>query len=65
MQFGDGMMSGYLNPSKTRMRFDFLSLLDMSKVTNKYMCIGYEDEKGKIYPYTTPLTCLNTITVQF
>jgi len=44
---GTGMRRGYLNPSGTRMRFNFSSLL------GKYMRIEYGDEEGK--------TCLRPI----
>ncbi|KEH22005.1 hypothetical protein MTR_7g029010 [Medicago truncatula] len=37
---------GYPNPSGTRMRFNFSSLLGMGRVTGKYMRIGYGDGEG-------------------
>jgi hypothetical protein len=45
------MGRGYLNASETGMRFDFLSLLDMGKVADKYMIVGYGDGEGKTCPH--------------
>jgi len=46
-----GMGRGYPNTSQTRMRFDFLSPLDMSRVEDKYMVVGYGDGEGKTCPH--------------
>jgi len=41
--FNAGMGWGYPNPSRTGIEFNFSSSLDMSKITGKYMIIGYGD----------------------
>ncbi|KEH34627.1 hypothetical protein MTR_3g066050 [Medicago truncatula] len=48
----------YPNPSGTGMRFNFSSTLGMSKVTDKYMRIGYGE--GKTCPHPATLPCLET-----
>ncbi|RHN39664.1 hypothetical protein MtrunA17_Chr8g0346271 [Medicago truncatula] len=53
---GTGM--GSPNPSGTWMWFDFLSSLDVGKVTGKYMRTGYGDGEGKTRPLPAPLPCL-------
>jgi len=51
----------YPNPSETEMRFNFSFPLDMDRVTNKYMKIGYEDREYKTRPHPSPLPCLLTL----
>jgi hypothetical protein len=46
-----GMGRGYPNASETGMRFDFLSPLDMGRVADKYMIVGYGDGEGKTCPH--------------
>jgi len=55
-----GMGRGYLNPSGTWMRFDFSSPLDMSRITDKNIEVGYGDGEGKTYPKPAQLSCLNS-----
>jgi len=54
------MGQGYPNPSGTGMRFNFSSPLDMSRVTGKYMKIGYKDGEGKTRPHPAPFPCLHS-----
>jgi len=53
------MRRGYSNPSETVTGFNFSSLLDMSRVTDKCFGVGYGNTEGKIRPYPVPLPCLN------
>jgi len=57
---GTGMRWGYPNPPGKGMRFNFSSLLDMSRVTGKYIRIGYGDGEGKTRPHPAPLPCLTS-----
>jgi hypothetical protein len=56
------MGRGYLNLSGTGMRFNFSSLLDMSRVTSKYLGVGYGDGEGKTHPHPSQLSSLSMIT---
>ena len=42
-----GMKRVYPNPSEMRMRFDFSSLLDIDRVTGKYIRVWHGDREGK------------------
>jgi len=48
----------YPNPSKTGMRFDLSSPLDMGRVAGKYMWVGCEDGEGKTILHPASLSCL-------
>jgi len=52
------MGRGYPNPSGTGMGFNFSFPLDMDRVTDKYMKIGYRDGECKTRPHPTPLPYL-------
>jgi len=49
------MRREYPNPLGTGLRFNFLSPLDMDRVTGKYMGVG--DEDGKAKHVSTPPHC--------
>jgi len=55
---GDGDAVGILEPTGVGMRFNFSSLLDMCRVTGKYMGVEDEDEEGKIRSHFDSLPCL-------
>jgi len=55
LNLGTGMGRGYPNPSGLGMRFTFSSPLGMSRVTSKYMRIGYGNGECKTHPYSAPL----------
>ena len=46
------------NPLKMGMRFNFLSLLGMDKVTRKYMRVRDGDEERKTRLHLVSLSCL-------
>ena len=55
---GMGMEQGYSNSSGMEMRFDFLSSLNKSRVTCKYIKVRYGDKESKIScPYLAPFLC--------
>jgi len=45
-----GMKMGYLDPLRMGMRFNFLYLLDMDKITDKYMIVGDGNGECKSVP---------------
>jgi len=53
---GQGWGGNTPNPLETGMRFNFLSLLDMFSVADKYMGVG--DGEGKTRPHPAPLPSL-------
>lgn len=53
---GTGVGRGYPNPSGTGMGFNFSSSLDMGRITDKYMRIGYGDGEDKIRHHPAPLS---------
>ena len=61
IQCGDRDEPGYPNPSGTGMGFNFSSPLDMGRVTDKYVRIGYGDRKCKTRPHPAPLPCLSKL----
>jgi len=60
---GTEMRRGYPNPSGTGMRFNFSSPLDIYKVTDKYIKIGYKDREGKTHPHSTHCHAYSSICV--
>jgi len=48
----------YPNSLGMEMSFDFSSPLGRSRVTGKYIGVGYGDREGKTNPQSAPLPCL-------
>jgi len=59
MRAGTGMWRGYPNLSGMGMGLTFSSPLGMSRVTGKYMRIGYGDGECKTHPHPALLLCLS------
>jgi len=59
-QCGDGMWWGYTNSSRAGMMFNFSSPLGMSRVTDKYIRIGYMKVKCKTHLHPAPLPYILT-----